>query len=521
MTENSDIDDLHYLRLPSSYDGCKAILTDLLSTDKVSEIELLPGIVEQKEDERLVQYIWHEQFLKKDLRTVSGKSLVVVDTGRWNFSAGADFKNAQVIIDGKKIKGDVEIHFNSSGWTSHSHNQDFEYNSVVLHAYLFSDDSKQTDALQNSSLIERLEMNSFLFPDLETIKRTVSPEDYTYRADIGAGKCAVAFDKLRPDFLARFFGFAGRERIKSKVKRIERQLYNESYDQVLYQSIMTAMGYKKSKSLFFLLAKRTPISEVLDYIKNINDDEKILAVQSILLHTANLIPPPETEASLLDKETMIYIDHLNRHWAEIGIYFRDRIIPVTKNWHSQMRPVNFPSRRLAGMSYLILAAEKSGGLIEKFLKAIPTGSKLKENEKSLKILIKTFIDMIVVDKQDYWSKRYTFTGKKSSRELKLIGTSAAMSIAFNSVLPVLISYFQQTKEKEKEKLVWKIADVFPPLSENVVTGFMKRRLFSDLGKYKTLKRSEKNQQALFQIFYDCCSANEVNCDNCTVLRSIE
>ena len=65
--------------------------------------------------EQLLHYVWkHKIFPLKELRTVSGQSVEVIDPGLSNHNAGPDFFNAKIKIDGTLWVGNVEIHISSS-----------------------------------------------------------------------------------------------------------------------------------------------------------------------------------------------------------------------------------------------------------------------------------------------------------------------------------------------------------------------------------------------------------------------
>ncbi len=66
----------------------------------------------KKIKEQLVKCIWSEQLLKKDkLYTEDGLRIEVVSSGIWNLEEGPDFKDVEILLEGKGIvKGDVEIH---------------------------------------------------------------------------------------------------------------------------------------------------------------------------------------------------------------------------------------------------------------------------------------------------------------------------------------------------------------------------------------------------------------------------
>ena len=106
--------------------------------DQVQEIQGLYGPFTLTE--RVVQKIWLRQdFATEDLRTARGEALVVKDPGRWNLLSGPDFKEARLVIDGRELTGDVEIHFNTVDWYAHQHERNPEFDRVILHVVLHSE----------------------------------------------------------------------------------------------------------------------------------------------------------------------------------------------------------------------------------------------------------------------------------------------------------------------------------------------------------------------------------------------
>lgn len=90
--------------------------------------------------ERVLQKIWLQgDFEQVNLRTESGKSLRVVDPGRWNLLEGPDFLEARLHLDGREIVADVEIHFYASDWNHHGHNRNPKFSKVRLHVVLYPD----------------------------------------------------------------------------------------------------------------------------------------------------------------------------------------------------------------------------------------------------------------------------------------------------------------------------------------------------------------------------------------------
>lgn len=88
--------------------------------------------------EQLVQKIWMRGDFRRDgLRTFDGEALDVLAAGTWNRLDGPDFLGAELVIGGRRVRGDVEIHFYAEDWAAHGHDGNPRYGNVVLHVVLF------------------------------------------------------------------------------------------------------------------------------------------------------------------------------------------------------------------------------------------------------------------------------------------------------------------------------------------------------------------------------------------------
>lgn len=501
-----------------TYEECRDSLAALIcgrgAQEKASTLISKPPI-----SERLIQSIWAEKHLKADaIQTLTGKPVKVLNPGRWNEESGPDFISGEISIGNQILKGDVEIHIRASDWLRHKHDSNYEFNRCILHAFLTDDDGEKYDTLFNGIKIERLCLESFLEPDLETLRQIYSADDYNYREDAGVGKCSPIIRKLAPEFLHKFLDLAGDRRMEEKAERLRQQLAGESYDQVFYQALMTSMGYKGAKTLFFLLSKRTPIAELLDYSQGKSEEERILIIQSILLHVANLIPVSDESQVTPDDETLAYLNSLNRWWTEFSGYFSDRILPPTKRWFSHVRPVNFPTRRIAGISRLIGLLSRRGRIFDGFMSLFRNAAAQGLDNAGLRRFMKEMESLMLVAKDPFWSYRYNFTSARTGKPLTLIGADRARSILYNAVLPMALVKSRMDTDKALEEMLWRCIHDYPTLSENVITKFMRRRLFGDDDAARPFLFNERRQQALFKIFHDCCNSNETTCDECYLYR---
>ena len=493
--------------------------------------EVVPGA---RADERLAQCIWFDRLFVHDvLKTVSGKDLEIVQAGRWNQDEGPDFRDAKVRLGGRTLRGDVEVHLLPEGWRQHRHHLNSEYNGVVLHACLWRGPGKPTPARTAAGRpIETFVMEPVLFPDLDTIRQTVHVEDYPYQTLTAAGRCQPLMCSLDDEYVGGFLDAAGRERLEAKALRFRSQAEGETLEQVLYQAIMTAMGHKASKGLFFLLSKRAPLCELTDYLRDYlaprgraaadqgeAERQPVRFLQAILLRVASLAPGDATDLETPEQETGDYLAELNVIWRDFAGYFSDRVIPPTKRWIAGARPVNFAHRRIGGVAHLLARWFLDGGVAKTFAPKFAEFDSKWSPQVCRRWIRRELVEAFVVDREnDFWAWRYNFGSKRAPRAMKLIGESRAASIVFNALLPLLLLLAWRENDEALERKVIDVFSVFPPLESNAIVRHMRARLFGDDPRAKALLRTEARQQALFQIFAECCSENDSGCEDCAYLR---
>lgn len=485
---------------------------------------ITPGVGESRRrhvDERLVQCIWFDRLLRSErLQTGSGKSLEILDPGRWNTAAGPDFLGASVRMAGEERRGDVEIHVESSDWTAHAHHVDPAYQQCILHAYLYAGDDRPYDTLADGRRLERLELAPALEPDLDTLRRTLHPEEYPYGRPSIRGLCSPILAAMDDEGVTRILNLAGGERLEARIRRLADQARGESLDQVFYQAFMTAQGLKASKTLYFLLSKRVRLEELFDYTHDVEPSRKPIAMTALLLYVAGLMhDPPDGEE---DEETTVFRRALDEAWRRVAPYFTDRMIPPSRRWWKGTRPANFPPRRLAGIARILCRLDIGKGrgavrcLVDRLrgLADCPPESprEIREAINSLSA------ELAVEDTDDYWAHRFTLGGKRTSRPVALIGKDSARSLLFNVVLPTAILWARGAGDTRLENALQQFIARFPALAPNEVTSFMHKRIFSDEQRGDRLLRAELRRQGLFHLFSDCCNNYERDCSECLLLR---
>src|SRR3990172_4818878 len=106
--------------------------------------------------------IWQQQRLDRSaLRTEDGETLEIVYPGRRNDGRGGDFRDAAIMLGGRLITGDIEVHLRSRGWQAHRHHRDPAYNRVMLHVGLWHD-TLRAPSLDNGWDIPTLALSHYL-----------------------------------------------------------------------------------------------------------------------------------------------------------------------------------------------------------------------------------------------------------------------------------------------------------------------------------------------------------------------
>ncbi len=183
--------------------------------------------------EKAFSDLWERSLeLRPQLTGRDGEAYEVLFPGVRNQGAGPDFRGAVLKREGKTIGGDVELHLDSSGWRAHGHEGDSRYRGVVLQVVLRARPDRAGHPSPPTAEAKF---------ELDGDSRSIVPPAHEPPdiEDLGFKR-----------FLAKSSGF-----------RLE---IEESADpeQVLYESILDAMGYARNRKPFRTLAKRVPYSTI-------------------------------------------------------------------------------------------------------------------------------------------------------------------------------------------------------------------------------------------------------------------
>ena len=466
---------------------------------------------QNKFPESFVCSLWMDQmFKRKYLFTLDYKRIEVIYPGQWNFENGPDFKNARIKLErGEIVKGDIEIHNFSSGWNSHGHQHNAEYNNVILHVFLWNDKGQRGQRKANGLPLLQIELAPFLKKDVAELYSLMKLEEYAFPKTNNQGHCAKILHKADEKRLILFLNLAGEARLLTKADRFSKKKYDGDFNQLLYEGMMESLGFKYSKLQFAQIANTVTLHYLREKIKPLPQHEKSRHIESILSGVAGFLDYYGCNSSGFDQETKLYFKQLTRIWT---LYENDFI---TKKLHfshwnfSGVRPANYPYRRLTGMSHF-LSHNLDREFITKIYPAISVWSEDSPEKKKKDFIINLFPE----PESSFWSFRYSPCGKKLSSPKRLIGKERIWDMAVNVFLPALLLFAKHQKSDSMEKIIYQVYNHFPRLSPNRITKFMEEFILGLVKNKKNILNRARRQQALHQIYMDYCESNKSACDNC-------
>jgi hypothetical protein len=432
---------------------------------------------------------------RTDLVTEEDGPIEVVYPGRLNDDRGADLRDA-VIATGRGLqKGDIEIHVKSSSWWGHRHHQDPLYNRVILHVVYWHDVDTAV-ILQNGQRVPTLVLYKYVGDragrDIEPVyplaRRPMTCRDTVHRRD--------------ENFIGGILDAAGDRRFIARVAELQAALTQTGESQTLYQGIMGALGYTKNKSPMKELARRMPLPRLVAAASGeIPRDEYLARYQALLLGMAGLLPSQRIGRYRLEDTAEAWVDRLEKAWAAFG----QTATMSAGDWcYFKVRPGNFPHRRLAAMSYLLLRYRDEGmlaGLIHELEKASPDNGR-GELESSL-----------LVAAEGYWERNLDFGSPAGRVVPALLGESRAEVIVVNVLLPFAVAWGQTNSRPALAEKALEIYRHYPALAENTLEKHMKRQL----GISRCLVNSARRQQGLIHVYKTLCSQGR--CLECPLSRN--
>jgi len=353
--------------------------------------------------EEFLQYVWqYSLFNTTKLKTTKGESVEILKPGMLNANSGPDFLESQLNIDGQKWVGNIEVHLKSSDWYAHHHEEDANYDAVILHI-VFEDDvsvfmknNKKLPTLVLKNIIDIRVLNNYK-KLLETPKNWIPCEKQISTID------SFVFN----NWIEKLYF----QRLEAKSNLINDLLADSKndFEAVLFQLLSKNFGSKVNGSAFLELSRKIDFS----IIRKEAFSSKNLS--ALLFGVAGFLNDVNEDS---------YYPALKKEYLFLKNKYNLKELRKERFQFFRMRPSNFPTIRLAQLASVYA---KHQNLFSKIIEANS---------------IDDFYKLFSVEVDEFWKTHYTFD-KVSKASPKKITKSFVNLILINTVVPLKFVYFQQ------------------------------------------------------------------------------
>ncbi|MCS7084818.1 MAG: DUF2851 family protein [Bacteroidia bacterium] len=424
-------------------------------------------------NEALLSLAWQRlSFDLRDLRTLDGKDLAVVNPGRRNIRRGPDFLNAEVVIGGQSFKGAVEIHVRGSDWYAHKHHLDEYYNAVVLHA------------VAEPSLPPPVRADGVCIPEF-LLRPRFDESFWAFHRRLCAGESPIAcvFEgggpaKVESVVVERWVEDLAEARFEQKTLECASWLREAEgdWEQAAWTVLAAAFGGPLNKEAFATVAGAVHRK----YLARSGDCTR--AVEALIFGAAGLLKSDDPHP---------YVRELNDLWLHLSRKFDVRPPRVVFSY-SGMRPAAFPT-----VAWVRLAA-----LWQKLLRDGRSPLNYLSEPRSF------FDDCARLQFDDYWKRRIKF-GPEATVGVGLPGRDALVSVAVNALFPLARLYAQENLKPQILES-WRTFLSSLPAENNRVTRSYQNAGFPN--------RHPVHSQGLMHLQRAYCAAKR--CLECEIGRSL-
>ncbi|MCJ8209322.1 DUF2851 family protein [Mucilaginibacter sp. RS28] len=419
--------------------------------------------------EDFLYYVWKFRLYDRNLlQTTAGEPVEIIHPGMQNTNAGPDFYNARIKIGDTLWAGNVEIHVAASDWHKHGHHRDKAYENVILHVVYKNDMPESVRA----KTLPILELNERINGDLYSRYHNLI---YGNQQIIPCeGTIKTVDDLTLRNWMTRVLV----ERLEKKSTAVLKNLEHNrgDWEETFYQHLAANFGFKVNALPFEMMAKSLP-QQILGKHKN-----SPLQIEALVFGQAGFL------------EDEFKDDYPKQLKTEYGFLRKKyNLQPIEKHlWKfARMRPLNFPTLRLAQFAALVV---QSNHLFSKIIEIADT-----------KTLHQLFDDVAV---NTYWDNHYRFE-VESKPALKTMGSSSVDNLMLNTIALFLFSYGKQYQQQKYTNRALQLLEQLPAENNAIVNDFV------SLGvKIKTAFDS----QALLELRSSYC--NHKQCLQCGVGNKI-
>ena len=421
-----------------------------------------------KED--LLHFIWKYKKLQlTNLVTSKKESVSIVDVGIHNHLSGPDFFNSKINIDGQLWAGNVELHIKSSDWYTHRHEEDINYDNVILHV-VWEDDTSVFR--KDGSEISTLELRKYISQELLlTYRNLFNKKGKTF---INCEKSIDTIDSFKfQNWLERLY-FERLEKKSDLVLNLLKQSNND-WEKVMFTMLLKNFGLKINGNSFFSIANNLDFSVVRKIQSN------PLQLESILYGLAGFLE----DNTIIDS----YYLELKKEYSFLSNKFSIQNGDIQKPAFFKLRPPNFPTIRL---SQLVSIYSKHQNIFSKVINATN---------------LDDIYEVFNVSASEYWDNHFTF-GKISKKSSKKLSKKFIDLLVINTLLPLKFCYANHIGKEVNEEIITIISKI--KKEENTI-----------ISNFKTINvkaMNAKDSQAMLQLYNEYCTQNK--CLQCVTGSSL-
>lgn len=501
---------------PGFSEGYRRLLEEFAV--QIGEREQLYGEPNKSVREEIVRCLWFgSHFPPEKLRTDDGRRIEVVSPGWWNVEGGPDFIRAEMLLEGAgRLTGDVEVHTNASSWYSHGHHRQPEYEEVMLHVVMWNDRQRQDVECLSGKSVPQLTLSNFVEEEVEELVEIVDlePGDEGAPAQVPGRYCGRALKdgEIDAEWLGVVLDMAGDHRILTKADRTQELFETRAREQVLFERLAEALGYKNNRLPFMQLASGLTLTKLREIVPaDAGLAETSAALEAAFFGVGGYLEEPLPD--MPEEESERYLRRLAQLWDEFPRSLTQRTMSSDHWQFSATRPTNYPTRRIAALAG-IYAAHLHDGLFGHLVRAI-NGATARPRCRLDTALRNALVEVFSEVRHPFWSHHYTFDSPRLKREQRLVGKERATAIIIDVLLPVFLADARSQGNEELVRRLFLLWKGMPRQSANAVTRRMQQVMFESRGAGAKVVNSARRQQGLHQLYKDFCNT-EGGCERCVL-----
>jgi hypothetical protein len=413
--------------------------------------------------EQFLHYVWlYKKFDFNQLLTTCGLEIFIQHSGYYTQREGPDFFNAQLIIDGQKWAGNIEIHLKSSDWYLHHHENDNKYENVILHVVWEHD-------------MEVFRKNNASIPVLELKQNIPSHVVQQYHQLLQPKSWINCENEIRfideftkQNWMERLFF----ERLEKKSNEVEFLLQKNIFDweATFFQLLAKSFGLNTNGEVFLTMAIKIPYSIIK------KERYELENIEALFLGATGLLEEDNED---------FYFNDLKKRWHYLKHKYQFDIPFYQSVQFFKHRPDNFPTIRLAQLAKLVFIHTH---FFQTMLKL-----------KSVRDMY-AFFDCSI---SDYWQTHYVFD-KPHPNKAKKISKAFKDLLIINCILPLQFNYYQVNGNV--------IPDDFIALASEIPTE--KNSIVEKFNLFGLSVKNSFQSQAVLQLKKEYCNSNE--CLQCAI-----